>query len=152
MSRTYELVQVSTAEQWQAVHDLRQAELFVRHPGIVYDPAHPDDRAPMHFLFLLQLDGRAMGTARLDLDEPGRAILRLVAIAKTDQRKGHGWVLQRRVEDFARSRNVIDLFVNAAPSAVGFYERMGFIREDWDDPNGARKGVADDCVPMRKRL
>ena len=146
----YELVQVLTADEWQAVHDMRRAELFVRHPGIRYDENHPDDRMPGHFLFLLLLNGEAIGTARLDLAAPRKGIMRLVAITRDKQRKGHGRVLQERFETFARGMGVTDLYVNAARDAVGFYERMGFIPEHFDD--AARKGIADDTVPMRKRL
>ena len=146
----YELVQVLTADEWQAVHDLRRAELFVRHRCIVYDENHPDDRMPGHFLFLLLLKGQAIGTARLDLGVRGQGIMRLVAIAKPEQRKGHGRFLQQRFETFARGMSVTDLYVNAARDAVGFYERMGFVREHFDD--AARKCIADETVPMRKRL
>jgi len=146
----YELVQVLTADEWQAVHDMRRAELFVRHPGIRYDQNHPDDRMPGHFLFLLLLNGQSIGTARLDLGARGQGIMRLVAIAKPEQRKGHGRVLQERFETFARGMGVTDLYVNAARDAVGFYERMGFIPEHFDD--AVRKGIADDTVPMRKRV
>ena len=146
----YELVQVLTADEWQAVHDMRRAELFVRHPGIRYDENHPDDRMPGHFLFLLLLKGKAIGTARLDLGARGQGIMRLVAIAKPEQRKGHGRILQERFEIFARGMGVTDLYVNAARDAVGFYERMGFARAHFDD--AARNGIADDTEPMRKRL
>src|SRR5262245_30003013 len=146
----YELVQVLTADEWRAVHDMRRAELFVHHPGIVYDENHPDDRTPRHFLFLLLLNGRAIGTARLDLAERGKGIMRMVAITRDEQRKGHGRVLQERFETFARGMGVADLYVNAARHAVGFYERMGFVHEDWDD--AGRKGIAGDAVPMRKRI
>jgi N-acetylglutamate synthase-like GNAT family acetyltransferase len=92
----------------------------------------------------------AIGTARLDLADRGKGIMRLVAITKPEQRKGHGRMLQEKLETFARGMGVADLYVNAARDAVGFYERMGFIREDWDD--AARKGIAGDAVPMKKRL
>ena len=146
----YELVQVLTADEWRAVHDMRRTELFARRPRIVYDENHPDDRMPGHFLLLLLLNGGPVGTARLDLGARGQGIMRLVAITKSEQRKGHGRVLQERFETLARGLGVTDLYVNAAPDAVGFYERMGFVREHWDD--AARKGIADDTVPMRKRL
>ena len=146
----YELVQVLTADEWRAVHDMRRAELFVRHPSIAYNENHPDDRMPGHFLFLLLLKREAIGTARLDLAPPRKGIMRLVAITRDEQRKGHGRVLQERFETFARGMGVTDLYVNAARDAVGFYERMGFVPKHFDD--AARKGIADDTVPMRKRL
>ena len=150
MSGDYELVQVLTADEWRAVHELRRAELFVRHRGIVYDENHPDDRMPGNFLFLLLLNGEAIGTARLDLGGRAQGIMRLVAITKPEQRKGRGRALQERFETFARGMGVTDLYVNAARDAVGFYERMGFTPEHFADP--ARKGIAGDTLPMHKRL
>jgi N-acetylglutamate synthase-like GNAT family acetyltransferase len=148
----YELVQVLTADEWRAVHDMRRTELFVRRPSVVYDENHPDDRMPGHFLFLLLLKGEPIGTARFDLAAPRQGIMRLVAITRAEQRKGHGRVLHERFETFARGMGVTDLYVNAAPEAVGFYERMGFVHEDWEDKAHGRKGIASDTVPMRKRL
>ena len=76
--------------------------------------------------------------------------MRLVAITRPEQRKGHGRVLQEWFETFARGMGVRDLYVNATRDAVGFYERMGFTPEHFDD--AARTGIAADTAPIRKRL
>lgn len=151
-SDRYELVQASSPEDWEALHDLRRSELFATMEGVTYDADHPADRDPHHFPLILKLHDRRIGTARLDLFANGGAALRLVAIAQQEQRKGHGRVMEQLFEAFARSKGVTKLFVNAHPSAVGYYERLGFVHEDWQEPSGMRESITKDCVLMTKQL
>lgn len=145
----YELTQATSEDEWKALHDLRRSELFVQKLGVVYDTNHPDDRAPNHFPLVLKFQAVCIGTARLDLLEKGEGAIRLVAILKEEQRKGHGRVLEQKFEELARSMGVAKLFVNANRTAVGYYEKLGFIHEQWNDPT-ARATIAFDCVQMTK--
>jgi hypothetical protein len=147
----YKLKQVMTDAEWAAMHALRRDVLFspFRHAGIVYDENHPDDRNPRHIPFLLIADGRAVGITRLDL-QGEVAVVRLVAIAATEQRSGHGRVMSQLVEGEALKRGVRLLRVNAAPDAVGFYEKTGWHLAAWDP--GELTGIAADCVQMEKSL
>ncbi len=130
---SYELAVVTRAEDWDVYHSIRRVELFeARGRFGVYDPDHVDERAPNHFPLLLRWNGRGIATTRLDIREAGLAIVRLVAVTKAEQRKGHGRALAARTEGFARDRGVSRLLVNAAADAVGFYERIGFVPESWD--------------------
>jgi len=148
---SYELAVVTRAEDWDAYHSIRRVELFEARGRIgVYDPDHADDRAPNHFPLLLKWNGRGIATTRLDLRGSGLAIVRLVAVVKTEQRKGHGRALAARTEAFARDRGVTRLLVNAAADAVGFYERLGFVREGWDTVELV--GWNADSVQMAKTL
>ncbi len=150
MNPSYELVQVESPEEWEALHNLRRSELFVQKEGIVYNDNHPDDHAPNHFPLVLKLGGRCIGTARLDLFDNGSGAIRLVAVDPTLQRQGHGRVLEQKFEELARSKGVSKLFVNANPTAIGYYEKLGFVHEDWEDPAGPRTGLAKGCAPMTK--
>ena len=60
--------------------------------------------------------------------------------------------MEQLFEEFARSKGVSKIFVNAHPSAVGYYERLGFVHEDWQEPSGARSSIAKNCVLMTKQL
>ncbi len=147
----YELVQALSQEEWDMLHDLRRFELFVRREGVEYKTYHPDDYAHTNFPLVLKLNGKCIGTARLDLFAHGKAAIRLVAIAKSEQRKGHGRVLEQKFEELARSKGVEKLYVNSNPTAVRFYERIGFIYEQWDEPSGApRSGISATSVQMAK--
>jgi N-acetylglutamate synthase-like GNAT family acetyltransferase len=148
---SYELAIVARAEDWEAYHSIRRVELFEARGRIgVYDPDRADERAPNHFPLLLKWNGMAIATTRLDLRESGLAIVRLVAVVKAEQRKGHGRALAARTEAFARDRGVTKLLVNAAATAVGFYERIGFVREGWDAAELV--GWNADSVQMAKML
>ena len=147
---SYELVIVSTQDDRDAYHHIRRTELFEARDRSNYDPNYPDELVAGHFQLLLKWQGRGIGTTRFDLLGDNVAAVRLVAILREEQGRGHGRVLSQRTEDFARDRKVTKLVVNAAPLAVGFYERMGFARESWDPAE--LTGIAEDCVQMAKAL
>ncbi len=149
---TLELRAVATDAEWAAMHELRRQVLFApeRHGvEIVYDENHPDDRAENQVPLVLMLDQRVIGTARLDfrLDV---AIVRLVAIAPDMQRQGHGRLLNEMLTEKARELGSKVLRVNAAHDAVGFYEKCGWHRQDWDPDELV--GIARSAVQMAKPL
>jgi GNAT superfamily N-acetyltransferase len=129
----YEFGIVTTAEEWEQYHFIRRTELFEGRPKApVYDPNNADEYVAAHFPLLLKLDGNGIATTRLDLRGEGIAAVRLVAVIKSEQRRGHGRVLAARTEDFAREKGVTKLVVNAAADSVGYYQRIGFVPEIWD--------------------
>ena len=151
--KRYELVKAESSQEWEALHDMRRSELFVRREGVTYNTNHPDDHTPTHFPLVLKLDGNTIGTARLDLFDNDESAIRLVAIAKNGQRKGHGRILWQMFETFARSKSVTRVYVNSFPTAVGYYERLGFIRGEWNEPSGApRSGLGAGCIQMTKAI
>jgi GNAT superfamily N-acetyltransferase len=147
----YELVEVSDPADWADYHAIRRRELFeARGRYGIYDPNRPDERLPGMHPYLLKLDGRPLGTTRLDIREDGTAIFRLVAITASEQGRGHGRVLGRMVEERARGFGAFTLLVNAAETAVGFYEAMGWQPYSWDESELV--GIASSCVQMRMLL
>jgi hypothetical protein len=146
----YELRPVRSADDWLNMHRIRRSVLFApgRH-SIQYDENHPDDRAEQNIPFLLLLDSRPIGVVRLDL-KGTIAVVRLVAIVCEEQRKGHGRRLDSLVEAEARRRSVTTLRVNAAPDAVGYYEKTGWRQFAWD--KSELVGLAEGCVQMTKQL
>jgi GNAT superfamily N-acetyltransferase len=149
----YTLAPVTTPELWTALHDIRRAVLFApgRHAdGRAYDDNHPDDRSAENQPFVLLLDGRPVGTARLDVPRKGIGIVRLVAVVEAEHGKGHGRMLGNLIDAEARRRGIMRLYVNAAPSALGYYEKLGWAREVWNPSE--LTGIAIDCVQMSKAL
>ncbi len=142
---------VTTPEDWDAMHAIRLEVLFTpeRHPGVVYDRAHPHDLEPAHTKFLLMRDGRPIGTTRLDPRGEG-GIVRLVAIVPDLQRQGLGSVMEELLTDFARRQGMTRLWVNAARNATGFYEKRGWTPLVWDEHELATFGI--NCVQMTKPL
>ncbi len=149
---TLELRAVKTDEEWAAMHDIRRRVLFA--PGrhgrdIEYDPDHPDDRADENVPHILMLDEKPIGVARLDL-KGDHAVVRLVAIAPEHQRNGFGELMDKMLTEKAWELGVKQMRVNAAPDAVGFYEKTGWHRESWDPEELV--GIASNCVQMVKSL
>lgn len=148
---TYELRELASPADWEAMHRIRLEVLFTeeRHPGLVYDRAHPHDTEPTHSKFILINDGVPIGTARLDPRGEG-GIVRLVAIVSQLQRQGHGSVLEALLIDFARARGMKRLWLNAARDAVGFYRKLGWTAEVWDEEELAT--FARNCVQMTRPI
>jgi len=149
----YELRRVAAPEDWQAMHAIRRATLFVpgrHHDEIVYDDKHPDDHDPANQPFLLVLDGAPIGVVRLDRRGGAEGVVRLVAMAPERQRQGHGRAMSNLVDAEARRWGLGKLFVNAYEGAVGFYQHTGWMAESWDP--GELVGAASHCVQMAKRL
>ncbi|KRA99206.1 hypothetical protein ASD83_01355 [Devosia sp. Root685] len=147
----YALVAVEEPLDWINFHAIRRVELFEAKGRFgVYNDKHADDYADFAHPYLLTLDGRALGTARLDLLGAGRAAIRLVAITAGEQGRGHGRVLEMLVSERARALGVAVLLVNAAEDAVGFYRKTGWEPFDWDASELVNSAVS--CVQMRKLL
>jgi N-acetylglutamate synthase-like GNAT family acetyltransferase len=147
----YNLIQVEKAKDWEAYHSIRRTELFEAKGRVgIYDPNRPEEQLPENLPLLLKYSGRAIGTTRLDLRSDGTAVIRLVAIFKNGQGKGHGRELARQVEMVARHHGVTKMLVNAAPEAVGYYQKLGYVREDWDPSE--LQGISSTSIQMSKSL
>jgi N-acetylglutamate synthase-like GNAT family acetyltransferase len=147
----YELVEVTESDDWAAYHAIRRQELFEangRHN--IYDANRPDERHPGMHHYLLRANGRPVGTTRLDVRDDGTCVFRLVAITASEQGKGHGRVLGGMVEVRARAFGAHTAYVNAAPTALGYYEATGWQRFVWDEAELV--SIASECIQMRKTL
>lgn len=145
-----ELVRVSTPEDWEQYHNIREKVLF-ENKNRPYDRMHVDEHLPNNTPFLLKKDGLGIATTRLDLrPDTQAAIIRLVAVVESEQRKGYGRTLQEKIEEYAHSQGVKRLLVNAAPDAIGFYEKIGFVPESWDPEE--LTGISKDSVQLSKAI
>lgn len=147
----YTLIEVAEPDEWAAYHMIRRQELFeARGRHGIYDPDRADERLPGMHPYLLKASGRPLGTTRLDIRDDGTCIFRLVAITASEQGKGHGRVLGGMVEDMARAHGAHTAYVNAAPTALGYYEATGWERHVWDEAE--LLSIASECIQMRKAL
>jgi N-acetylglutamate synthase-like GNAT family acetyltransferase len=122
----HELRRPRNEEEWRAFHAIRRKVLFEnRGKGESYIENHPDDSAPGNHPLLLIYKGEIVGVMRLDVVE-AVAWLRRVAIREDLQRVGHGKVLLRLSEAFAKGQACREMKTNAAVESVGFYERCGY--------------------------
>ena len=143
---SYEFIRVRSDAQWAAYHAIRKTVLFADR---AYDADHLDEFLPDNHPMLLQYEGQALATVRLDFADFACTI-RLVAVAVDAQGKGHGRKLYEYIEEQVLFYGVNTLRLNAAPDAVGYYEKMGFIRQIWGKADLV--GIAQGCIQMVKRL
>jgi GNAT superfamily N-acetyltransferase len=126
----YRLHRPASPEEWGAYHDIRRRVAFEAGEDVDDDP---DEYADGHFPLLLTLGSAAIGTIRIDSLNNGNAALRLVAIDPSRQGEGHGRILLREAEGFARDIGCRRAVVYATPEAAGFYAAAGYIEDEFDD-------------------
>lgn len=117
---TEPLVQVVEWSRTPALRDIRQ-RVFVDEqqvPAELEWDAHDTDATH----FLLTVEGRPLGTARLLADGH---IGRVALLAKA-RGQGLGELLMRAVMAHARSMGLPRLELSAQTHALGFYQRLGF--------------------------
>ena len=118
-----------TEEEWRAFHAIRRKVLFEnRGKSETYNENHPDDSKPGNHPLILVYGNGVIGVLRLDIAAPV-AWLRRVAIREDLQGQGHGRVLLRLAEAFAKDHGCNEIRSNAAVEAFGFYERCGYARD-----------------------
>lgn len=143
----HSLVPVETPQQWQAYHDIRRRILWENRGQFgVYQPDHPDERKPGNHPMLLLFRGEPIGVVRIDVDQvAAEATMRRVAIIETEQRRGHGRVLVRLVEEFAATHGCKYVIVASAEDAVRFYEKCGYARVAPGTKRMAKRLPETDC-------
>ena len=135
----------------EVVRPLRAAVLRPGRP--LADAVFGCDDHPDAAHFAAYADGQVVGVASVapeDLpDEPGGWRLRGMAVAETHQGHGTGAALLLAVVEHAARLGGATVWCNARTTAIGFYERHGFV------PYGP-EFVAEDTgiphVPMRRDL
>ncbi len=138
----YRLVDVENEADWQACHAIRRRVLWEARGRSNYDDRQPDEYRSNHYPLLLKLGERNIGTVRLDDFGGGVGGVRLVAIVSDGQRRGYGRKLMELVEGRALAMGSQRLVMNAAPDAVGFYEKLGWTRHVWSEDELARSQAA----------
>src|SRR5262245_1937669 len=120
----------TTEADWSVYHAIRRRVLFeLRGNGAAYDANHPDEHLPGRFPFVLWDADVAVGVIRVDVED-AVAIFRRVAVREDLQRRGYGRRLLEAAERFAIDRGCTRVVSHVDASAVGFYERCGFRRDD----------------------
>ena len=139
-----------TPEEWERYHAIRKQELFDARGRDNYDSNRPEERQPGNFSLLFKAGDVGIGTARLDTRSSDMGVVRLVSITRSEQSKGYGRILMETLEEFAREKGFSKLVLNSAQEAVGFYERLGYVRESWDPSE--LTGISANSVQMSKSL
>ncbi len=145
ISTEYELRAPANADEWHALHAIRRKVLFENRGKFgTYIENHPDDFKAGHHPLVLLYKGVVIGVVRVEIVGT-TAWLRRVAIREDLQRMGHGRVLLRLAEAFAKGEGCDEMLSNAAVEAVEFYQRCGYT-PDLSEPG------PPNSVRMRKLL
>jgi [ribosomal protein S18]-alanine N-acetyltransferase len=126
---TYRLTRPTCEKDWCAYHEIRRSVHFE-------DAASGDeeeDLTPGNYPLLLWLNGDPVGAIRVDSLAGGGAAFRLVAIHPNCQGRGHGRVLLREAEAFARDIGCQKAVIYSTIEAAGFYATVGYAEDEWDD-------------------
>jgi GNAT superfamily N-acetyltransferase len=127
---SYELAEVQSADDWKAYHFIRRKVLWEAKGRRHYNENHPDEHLNTNHPLLLKLHERPIGPVRLDEIGHCSGVVRLVSIAPDVQRSGHGRALSLLTENYAKRFGITAFLVNAAPDAVGYYEKNGMEKRD----------------------
>jgi N-acetylglutamate synthase-like GNAT family acetyltransferase len=146
----YEIIPVSTEQDWKAYHAIRRKVLWENRGRSNYNDQHEDEYLPHNHPLLFKLNGLPIGTTRLDNFQDGSGAVRRVAILDDFQRKGHGRRMAEMVDRHAENLSIKILFVNADHEALGFYKKLGWEPFVWD--LSKLTGIAEDPRQMRKLL
>lgn len=108
-------------------------------------------------LYALMYDGKIIGTAGLEIFEDC-ALLRSVSIAKDEQGKGLGKMINQQVENYAREAGINCLYL-LTTTAKDFFEKQGYCvikREDTPEAVIQTAEFSSLCpstaVVMKKRI
>ncbi|HVZ07055.1 GNAT family N-acetyltransferase [Rhodopila sp.] len=123
--RAYRLAPPRSRSEWDAYHAIRRRVFSLPRPEEPTDPAS--------HAMLLFLNEAPIGAIQIDDLHNCSAALRLVAIDPSRQGEGHGRVMLREAEAFARRIGCRQAVVYATPEAAGFYAGCGYDEEDWDE-------------------
>lgn len=124
----YRLGRPHARADWEAYHAIRRAVSFEEDD---FDEA--EELAPGHYPLLLWCGARPVGTIRIDNLNGEDAAFRLVAINPAEQGQGHGRVMLREAESFARAIGCRKAVIYATPEAAGFYAAAGYAEDPFDD-------------------
>ncbi len=134
----------------QKLQAIRQ-QVFVEEQGVPVELEWDEhDDTALHFL--AELDGNAVATARLILDDADTARIGRMAVLAGCRGRGIGRALMQTVTNCAEQRGISCLKLYAQVQVIAFYERFGFeaqgeIFQDAGIPhramfrNCAKKGV-----------
>lgn len=90
----------------------------------ILDMELPDDFEGVHFGLYHQYELTAVVSL---FDDNGLAQFRKMAVLPTDQGRGFGQQLLQYLITYCQTQNIKTLWCNARLSAVGFYEKNGFV-------------------------
>lgn len=135
-------------DEWAAAKKMRQRYFF--DSVCISDPytwtfTHPD-----HIHLILYKGVEIIGYAHLLPWPAARVAMRIIVVEEAFRHQGHGRQFLQWIETWLGSKGFQTIHAEASPSAVPFYERLGYTRMPFNDPDGYPRDPRD--TPMGKVL
>lgn len=130
VSKMSAIVRIHSQEELERCIAIRR-DVFIREQKVPEEiELDGRDQECIHFLaFLHPQDAleRAVGSARLWIDEKGRAKAQRVAVLEKCRKRGIGQELMEALEGQARADGFRQVWLGAQIQALAFYERIGYV-------------------------
>lgn len=117
-------MKITQTDDLAACHALRRA-VFIEEQS-VSEAEEMDELDAVALHYLAEIDGKAVGTARM-LIQGDTAKIGRVCMARDARGTGAGLALMRFVLDDARARGLRRAKLSSQTHAMGFYEKLGFL-------------------------
>jgi GrpB-like predicted nucleotidyltransferase (UPF0157 family)/GNAT superfamily N-acetyltransferase len=127
-------MRVTSPREWDAYHAIFKSQIF--DPlGLIYDTAHPSFSAPNNHRFVWCRGSLVVSGVHVEKISQSVAALRGLATHGEHQRQGYGRQLMGQVETWLKQQGIGVVKLHARPSAVPFYEGLGYGPMVFDDPS-----------------
>lgn len=87
-------------------------------------PGHDLTKDHLEHFYILKKDSEALGCVGLEIYEE-HALLRSLAILERARGEGFGKLLVKRIEEYAREKNIDDIYL-LTTTAEAFFSRLGY--------------------------
>jgi predicted GNAT family N-acyltransferase len=114
------------SKQYQQMVKLRD-DILLKPLGLSFTPEELEKEKD-HLLIGAYEDDNLLACCMLVEENPGTVRLRQMAVLNNLQGKGIGKALMIFAENLARDRGYKKISMHARKNAIGFYEKMGYVR------------------------
>lgn len=90
--------------------------------AVKYTPAALTEKAKTRYILVAEERGRIVGSAQLDNEE-----IKMMFVLPEMQGRGVGKSLVEKIEEYAKGKGLKKIVGNSSLTAVGFYEKLGFV-------------------------
>jgi GNAT superfamily N-acetyltransferase len=119
-----------TDQEWNAIRSLRNTNFFKsKEDPYTWTFSHKD-----HVHFVFYKDAEIIGYAHLQLWPKLRAALRIIVIDEKLRNRGYGSQFLKLCEEWLREHGYKTLHIQASKKAYRFYQRHGYEKMAFDDP------------------
>lgn len=142
------IVKALTPREWESVRHFRQTYFFDK--VSITDPYTWTFDHADHIHFVIYQGANIIGYTHIQLWPQQRAAMRIIVIDEPYRNKGIGGKFLQDCERWLRQQDIQILHVQSSPEAYPFYNKQGYIKMPFEDPDRYEGAVQD--IDMGKIL